>query len=71
MRTAHGFAWKQSFLDRLREVEGNVTRAADLSGVSKGAVYKRAKREPQFGRELSDVLAAFPYRRGTRRPILT
>jgi predicted DNA-binding protein YlxM (UPF0122 family) len=38
---------------------GNVTRAAELSGVSRTAIYNLVKRDPEFAAEYQRVLEAY------------
>ena len=43
--------WREVFLSRF-EATGNLTRSARAAGVTRGAVYEAAKRDPAFGQRV-------------------
>lgn len=51
-------AEKKRFLKSLRETGGNVRRACQLIGLTRGAVYDHRKRDPDFAEEFEDTIEA-------------
>jgi len=60
--------WRSSFLSNLRATGGNVTRSAELAGVTRFAVYKRAAKDAPFRRAFLAVLGDCERRRGKPLP---